>query len=75
MRQTAWTRAAAPAPAPASRERGVAMVVAIFVLFVVCLLATVVMQNLSAQRKISGHDMRSSRAMSTVEAGIAEATS
>jgi hypothetical protein len=51
------------------------MVVAILVLFVVCLLATVVMQNLSTQRKISGHDMRASRSMSTAEAGIAEATS
>jgi Tfp pilus assembly protein PilX len=48
---------------------------AILVLLVVGILATVIMQNLATQRKISGHDMRSSRAMSTAEAGIAEASS
>lgn len=56
-------------------ERGVALVMAIVVLLVVSILATMVMQNLSTERKISGHGLRSSRALSAAEAGIAEAVS
>jgi Tfp pilus assembly protein PilX len=65
----------APALRIPSRESGVALVMAILVLLVVSMLAAVVMQNLSTQRKIGGHDMRASRAMSVAEAGMAEATS
>lgn len=53
-------------------ERGVALVMAIVVLLVISLLAAAVMQNLSTQRKISGHGLRTSRALSAAEAGIAE---
>ncbi|MFN8586735.1 MAG: PilX N-terminal domain-containing pilus assembly protein [Candidatus Eisenbacteria bacterium] len=53
-------------------ERGVALVMAIVVLLVISLLATAVMQNLSTQRKISGHGLRTSRALSAAEAGVAE---
>lgn len=55
-----------------SNERGVALVMAIVVLLVISLLATAVMQNLSTQRKISGHGLRTSRALSAAEAGVAE---
>lgn len=53
-------------------ERGVALVMAIVVLLVISLLATTLMQNLSTQRKISGHGLRTSRALSAAEAGVAE---
>ena len=62
-------------PRVRGNERGVALVMAIMVLLVVVILATVIMQNLSTQRKISGHSMRASRALTTAEAGIVEATS
>lgn len=53
-------------------ERGVALVMAIVVLLVISLLAAAVMQNLSTQRKISGHGLRTSRALSAAEAGVSE---
>jgi len=69
-------RPASSSPRPeAAHERGVGLVMAILVLLVLVILAGVVMQNLSTERKISGHTMRASRALTTAEAGIAEATS
>ena len=56
-------------------ERGVALVMAIVVLLVISLLAAAVMQNLSTQRKISGHGLRTSRALSAADAGVAEVIS
>jgi hypothetical protein len=56
-------------------ERGVALVMAIVVLLVISLLASAVMQNLSTQRKISGHGLRTSRALSAADAGVAEVVS
>ncbi len=65
----------APARRSAKDERGVALVMAIVVLLVISLLATAVMQNLSTQRKISGHGLRTSRALSAADAGVAEVIS
>jgi hypothetical protein len=56
-------------------ERGVALVMAIVVLLVISILAAMVMQNLSTERKISGHGLRTSRALSAADAGIAEVVS
>lgn len=60
---------------PRDPERGVALVMAIVVLLVISILAAMVMQNLSTERKISGHGLRSSRALSAADAGIAEVVS
>ncbi len=56
-------------------ERGVALVMAIVVLLVISILAAMIMQNLSTERKISGHGLRTSRALSAADAGIAEMVS
>lgn len=57
---------------PRSSERGVALVMAIVVLMVITILATMLMQSLSTERKISSHGLRASRALSVAEAGLAE---
>ena len=62
-------------PAPARGERGIALVMAIVVLLVVTVLGSMLMQSLSTERKISGHGLRATRALSIAEAGIAEAVS
>lgn len=61
-----------PGAATRSSERGVALVMAIVVLMVITILATMLMQSLSTQRKISSHGLRASRALSVAEAGLAE---
>lgn len=68
-------RPRAPQAGRGHDERGIALVMAIVVLLVVSILATMVMQNLSTERKISGHGLRTSRALSAAEAGVAEAVS
>ena len=67
----------APAPAREDRhgERGIALVMAILVLFVITIIATLLMESLSTERKISGHGMRASRALGTAEAGVNEVLS
>ncbi len=54
-------------------ERGVALVMALLVLLVMALLASVLMMSISINRKVAGHDLRMSKALNTAEAGVGEA--
>ena len=54
-------------------ERGVALVMALLVLLVVALLASVLMMSVSINRKVAGHDLRMSKALNSAEAGVGEA--
>ncbi len=59
----------------AGNERGIALVMALLVLLVMSLLAAVLMMSISVERKIAGHDLRSSQALNSAEAGVGEAVS
>ena len=54
-------------------EDGVALVMALLVLLIMALLAAVLMMSVSINRKVTGHDVRVSKALNTAEAGVAEA--
>jgi Tfp pilus assembly protein PilX len=60
---------------PAADERGMAMVIALLVLLVLSLLATVLMVSVNVDTKITGHGLRETSALNAAEAGIGEATS
>ena len=54
-------------------ERGIALVMALLVLLVMALLASVLMMSVSINRKVAGHDLRMAQALNTAEAGVGEA--
>ena len=54
-------------------ERGIALVMAMLVLLVLSLLATVLIMNVTTETKVVGHQVRSVSALNTAEAGIEEA--
>jgi hypothetical protein len=56
-------------------ERGIALVMALLVLFAITLLSTALLLTLSVETKISAHSVRSAQAMNVAEAGISEALS
>ena len=62
-----------PLREPLRNERGIGLVVALLVLFVLSLLAAVLMVSINTNTKIAGHSMRESQALNSAEAGIAEA--
>jgi Tfp pilus assembly protein PilX len=65
-----------PTPKPAPREeRGIALVVALLVLLVISMLATVLMMSVNVNSKITSHGLREADALNTAQAGVAEAMS
>ena len=58
-----------------SDERGMAMVMALLVLMVISVIATLMMMGLQAETRIAGSSMRQAEALNVAEAGIAEAVS
>jgi Tfp pilus assembly protein PilX len=54
-------------------ERGIALVVALLVLMVISMLATVLMMSVNVDTKITGHGLRVTEALNYAEAGIGEA--
>ena len=63
-----------PIPKAASRgERGIGLVVALLVLLVLSLLATVLMVSVNVDKKITSHGLRQASALNTAEAGVGEA--
>jgi Tfp pilus assembly protein PilX len=54
-------------------ERGVALIMALLVLMVLSLLATVLIMSVTTETKIAGHSVRSAGALNNAEAGIEEA--
>lgn len=54
-------------------ERGIALVMALLVLFAITLLSVALMLTLTVETKIAGHSVRSAQAMNAAEAGVAEA--
>ena len=54
-------------------ERGMALAIALLVLLVISLLATVLMVSVNVESKITSHGVRESRALDYAEAGISEA--
>src|SRR5580765_4788527 len=57
------------------RERGIALVMALLVLLVIAVIAAALMLTVQVETKISGRDDRRSQALSSAEAGVAEAVS
>ena len=55
------------------RERGIGLVVALLVLLVMSLLATVLMVSVNVDRKITSHGLRQTSALNAAEAGVGEA--
>ena len=65
-----------PTPSPATRnERGIALVVALLILLVISMLATVLMMSVKVNSKITSHGLREAAALNTAQAGVAEAMS
>jgi Tfp pilus assembly protein PilX len=65
-----------PTPSPATRdERGIALVVALLILLVISMLATVLMMSVNVNSKITSHGLREAEALNTAQAGVAEAMS
>ena len=58
-----------------SNERGIALVMALLVLFAITVLSVGLMVSLSIETKIAGHSMRHAQALNIAEAGISEAMS
>jgi len=58
-----------------ANERGIALIMALLVLFAVSILSVGLLISLSIETKIAGHSMRHAQAMNVAEAGIAEALS
>lgn len=58
---------------PLNNERGIALVVAMLVLLVLTLLGIVLMASAVVNRKVAGHDLRTTDALNVAEAGVAEA--
>ncbi len=56
-----------------SGERGMALVIALLVLLVLSLLATMLMVSVNVETKIAGHGLRETSALNVAEAGIGEA--
>jgi hypothetical protein len=56
-------------------ERGFALLLALAVLFVLTLLGTVMMFNLTVERKTAGHEQRAMKALDVADAGVAEVCS
>jgi Tfp pilus assembly protein PilX len=56
-----------------SDERGMALVIALLVLLVLSLLATVLMVSVNVETKLAGHGVRETSALNVAEAGIGEA--
>ncbi len=54
-------------------ERGIGLVVALLVLLVMSLLATVLMVSVNVDRKITSHGLRETSALNAAEAGVGEA--
>ena len=54
-------------------EKGVALVIAMLVLLVLTLLGIVLMASAVVNRKVAGHDLRSTNALNVAEAGVSEA--
>lgn len=54
-------------------ERGMALVIALLVLLVLSLLATVLLVSVNVENKITGHGLRETSALNVAEAGIGEA--
>lgn len=58
---------------PAAGERGMALVIAVLVLFALSLLVTVMMASLAANRQMAGQSTTMRKALNTAEAGVGEA--
>ncbi|TMQ66961.1 MAG: hypothetical protein E6K78_05860 [Candidatus Eisenbacteria bacterium] len=58
---------------PRHSERGIALVMALLVLFVISLLSLTLMLSLNVETKIGAHNVRESAALNTAEAGTGEA--
>ena len=56
-------------------ERGIGLVIAVLVLLVLAMMAAAMMTAVNVDTKISGHDVRESKALNAAEAGIGEAMS
>ncbi|MEO5989834.1 MAG: PilX N-terminal domain-containing pilus assembly protein [Candidatus Eisenbacteria bacterium] len=54
-------------------ENGIALVVAMLVLLVLTLLGIVLMASAVVNRKVAGHDLRTTNALNVAEAGVSEA--
>ena len=54
-------------------EQGIALVIAMLVLLVLTLLGIVLMASTVVNRKVAGHDLRSTNALNVAEAGVSEA--
>lgn len=54
-------------------EKGIALVIAMLVLLVLTLLGIVLMASTIVNRKVAGHDLRSTNALNVAEAGVSEA--
>lgn len=54
-------------------EKGIALVIAMLVLLVLTLLGIVLMASAIVNRKVAGHDLRSTNALNVAEAGVSEA--
>ena len=60
-------------PQPLDNQKGIALVVAMLVLLVLTLLGIVLMASAVVNRKVAGHDMRTTDALNVAEAGVSEA--
>ena len=58
-----------------TRERGIALVMALLVLLVISIICAALMMSVQVETKISGRDDRRSQALSIAEAGVSEAVS
>jgi len=56
-------------------ERGIALVVAMLMLFVLTLMVAMVMMSVNVDTKITGHTTRGARALNVAESGVSEALS
>src|SRR5262245_56596949 len=56
-----------------SSERGIALVMAVISLLVIAVIALVMTMSINVEKRLTGHDVRDSKALNLAEAGVAEA--
>lgn len=60
---------------PVKNQRGIALLMALIVLFVIAVVALAVMTNVQSESKIAGHGLRTAQAYNNALAGVGEAIS